>query len=344
MVGAAGHYRVRRPRAPLWSKIVIIVGLVLMLASLGLIAGEKALVARYTSALHPDTLLAPGARDGSRTALRGPLNYLLIGSDARASNPGMGARSDTIIIVHIPATLDRAYLISIPRDLRVDIPPMLDRGFTGAQDKINASFQDGGQGTGGVQLLSATLTQLIGVHFDGAAVVDFSGFDKIVKDLGGVHLCIDERVRSIHTGHVFEPGCQDLTATQTLDYLRQRETLPGGDFDRQRHQQQFLQAIFAKLFASGVTSNPFKLDKVIRDIGSAVSVDLNGVPLDQLAFTLRNVQPSALVGVRLPSTTQTIGGVSYVLRKPDATGLFTAIDQDTLDTWVAQNPRWVNQL
>jgi LCP family protein required for cell wall assembly len=266
----------------------------------------------------------------------------LIGSDARASNPSMGARSDTIIIVHIPVTLDRAYLISIPRDLRVNIPAA--GGFGGSLDKINASFQDGGPGAGGVQLLSATLTQLTGVEFDGAAVVDFGGFDKIVGDLGGVHMCVDERVKSIHTGHVFNTGCQDLTAKQTLDYLRQRETLPGGDFDRQRHQQQFLRAVFAKMFANGLTQNPLKIDQLIRDVGSAMTVDLNGVPLDQLIFTLRNVQPSSVVGVRVPSDTRTIDGTSYVVQTDVAASLFTAMTQDTMDTWTRDNAEWVNAL
>jgi LCP family protein required for cell wall assembly len=256
----------------------------------------------------------------------------------------MGARSDTIIIVHIPATLDRAYLISIPRDLRVDIPPMLDRGFPGALDKINASFQDGGQGAGGVQLLSATLTQLTGVRFDGAAVVNFGGFDKIVEDLGGVYMCIDEDVTSIHTGFVFHKGCQNLTAQQTLDYLRQRETLPGGDFDRQRHQQQFLQAIFSSMFSSGVTQNPIKIDQIIRAVGSAMTVDLNGIELDQLIYTLRDVQPSAVTGVRIPSRTQTIAGISFVLQTDGADGLYASIDDDTLDQWVLENPQWVNSL
>jgi LCP family protein required for cell wall assembly len=319
-----------------------------MVVPLSLMGAEKMLAARYSSAVHRGDLLAPDARSGAAgtrlTSLHGPLNYLLIGSDERAKNPGMGARSDTIIIVHIPATLDRAYLISIPRDLRVDIPPDPDRDFNGSLDKINASFQYGGDGGGGVQLLSTTLTQLTGIHFDGAAVIDFGGFDKVVQDLGGVRMCIDEQVRSIHTRHLFTVGCQDLTPKDTLDYLRQRETLKNGDFDRQRHQQQFLKAIFAKTFANGVAQNPIKLDQVIRAVGSSFTVDTNGVPLDQLVFTLRNINPSTLVGVRLPSDTQTIAGVSYVVAQSGTQSLYDAIYDDTLGQWVDENPTWVNAL
>ncbi len=337
--------RPRKNRSPLWTKAVIVLGVFLMIISIGLLGGEQLLAVRYAGALHRSTLLAPNARhDGGQapTSLAGPLNYLLIGSDARTGNPSMGARSDTIIIVHIPATMDRAYMISIPRDLRVQIPP--DGAFAGAVGKINSSFQYGGQGNGGVQLLSETLTMLTGITFDGAAVINFSGFDRVVKDLGGVNLCIDEKVRSIHTGHVFNTGCQYLTAPQALDYLRQRETLPEGDFDRQRHQQQFLQAIFSSMFASGETKNPLKIDQIIRAVGSSMTVDLNGVPLDQLIYSLRNVQPSTLVGVRVPSVTQTIGGISFVLQTNDADGLYSAITQDTMAAWVSTNPHWVNTL
>lgn len=326
----------------------IVFGTVLTLVSLALIGAEKLLTARYGAAIHRSDLLAPQSRRNSEASalqsLAGPLNFLLIGSDARVNNPAMGARSDTIIIVHIPVSLDRAYLISIPRDLRVDIPPMPARDFAGEVTKINASFQFGGQGAGGVQLLSATLTRLIGIRFDGAAVVDFGGFDKVVQDLGGVRLCIDEQVTSIHTGRVFHPGCRDMTPAETLDYLRQRETLPHGDFDRQRHQQQFLKAIFAKTFASGLTQIPIKLDDIIRTVGKSLTVDTNGMPLDQLVFTLRKIRPDSLVGIRVPAYTQTIAGVSYVLASGRASSLYTAIHQDTLDDWITQNASYVNSL
>ena len=338
---------VRKP-APLWAKLCVVFGALLLLVPVSLIVTERVLTARYSAALHRSDLLAPQARQGfggsALTSLHGPLNFLLIGSDKRASNPHMGARSDTIIIVHIPATLDRAYLISVPRDLRVDIPPNPGTGFGGKIDKINSSFEYGGQGNGGVRLLSETLTQLTGVRFDGAAVIDFSGFDKVVQALGGVHMCVDEQVTSIHTGHVFQKGCQDLTAKQTLDYLRQRETLPHGDYDRQRHQQQFLKAIFEKTFASGVTHNPLKLDQIIRDVGSSLTVDLNGVPVDQLAYTLRNVNPSAMVGIKLPSASQNIDGTSYVVADETAFTLYNAVYTDTLGAWVTANPDWVNSL
>jgi LCP family protein required for cell wall assembly len=347
-----------------------------MLAAGGAITATKVLAARYDSAVKKGTLIAPGARAGgpagdeSRSRVTGPLNYLLIGSDARADDPTAGARSDTIIIVHIPITMDRAYMISIPRDLRVQIPPFPQAGFFGAHEKINGAFQYGGQGDGGVQLLSATLSQLMGITFDGAAVVDFGGFQKVVEQLGGVDMCIDERTESHHIGHdkdgkflapwygpdgdyrnyestpeVYEPGCRHLEAWQALDYSRQRKSIPDGDYGRERHQQQLLKAIFDEARRQGVATSPRKLDGLIRSVGKALTVDTNGVPLADLVYALRDINPGDLVGVKVPSAPEIIGGISYVLESEDkAPLLYTAIRTDNLDEWAVENSDWVNAL
>jgi LCP family protein required for cell wall assembly len=331
----------------------VIFGVILLVAAAGGVAGIKLLIIRYDTAVHKAALLDPDARDQTVTnagglvtdAMHGPLNYLLLGSDARDTIPGMGQRSDTIIVVHIPRSMDRAYLISVPRDLRVAIPADRSLHFRGSTEKINAAFNYGGGGTGGFRLLSRTLTSLIGIRFDGAAIIDFDGFRRVVQLLGGVHMCIDETTRSIHTGTVYRKGCGLLKPWQALDYVRQRETLPGGDFDRQRHQQQFLKALFTEAEKQGIATNPIKLDKILRAVGSSLTVDTNGVPLERLVLSLRSVKPSGLVGVRLPSYPQMLGGTSFVLPyRSKVTALYRAIADDSLDRWVNANATWVNKL
>ncbi|HKT04694.1 MAG TPA: LCP family protein [Rugosimonospora sp.] len=324
----------------------------LVLVSGGTVVGLKLLVNRWDATVTRAPLLDPSARASApdtgggfvQTSLTGPLNYLLLGSDARANDPANGQRSDTIIVVHVPATMDRAYLISIPRDLRVSIPADPAHNFRGGTQKINAAFNYGGGGIGGFQLLSRTLTRLIGIRFDGAAIIDFSGFQKVVGIMGGVDMCVDQLTRSVHTRAVYKPGCQHLAAWQALDYVRQRETLPNGDYDRQRHQQQFLKALFTEALSSGVATNPLKLDEIIRAVGSSLTVDTNGVPLEQLVFSLRSVLPSTLAGIKLPSYPAMLGGISYVLPTSGATALYHAIATDTVDTWLTSNQTWVNRL
>jgi LCP family protein required for cell wall assembly len=334
-----------RPRRPRWAIALIAVGTVIILLAAGTYATLVGLGQRYDKALPKAPLLDPSARAQAANpgdAITGPLNFLMLGSDARPMDTELGQRSDTIIILHIPASLDRAYLISIPRDLRVHIPADPDTGFHGSHEKINGAFSYGGGGIGGFQLVSKTITELMGVKFDGAAIVDFLGFHIVVDQLGGVRMCVDEETKSIHTGVVFEPGCQHMTGWQALDYVRQRETLPNGDYDRQRHQQQFLRAILQEARNQGLVRNPVKLDQFVRSIEGSMVVDTNGVSVVDLAFALRNVTPSTIVGVRLPSHPEYIGGISYVLADEGAPSLYQAIAQDTLDNWVTDHPEWVN--
>lgn len=337
-----GRPRHRRRRSRL-AGILLAAGVTLVLVAGLALAGSIVAVHRYDRAVDRDTLLAPSARAPAppRAALRGPLNFLLIGSDYRTWNPQMGQRSDTIIIAHVAAGLDRAYLVSIPRDLRVTMPPAAS--FPGATTKINAAFEYGGGGTGGIQLLSSTLTELTGVHFDGAAVVNFTGLQRAVAVLGGVTLCVDERTVSVHTGAVFEPGCRPMNPAQTLDYLRQRQ-FADGDFTRQRHQQQFLKALMDKAVSTGTLANPIKLDGLLRAVANSMTIDIGGYSLTDLVFGLRGLRPDEVSGIRVPSRIEMIGDTSYVIATDEAPGLYAAIRGDRLDAWMAAHPNWVNRI
>jgi LCP family protein required for cell wall assembly len=334
-------------RSPRWPKVVIAVGLALVLLAGSGFGAAKFLQHRYESSVAQQVLLDPGARssDPATTAWRtGPLNFLLLGSDLRAGEPENGQRSDTIIIMQVNAQRNAAYLISIPRDLLVDIPADPTTGFPGSREKINAAFQFGGGGEGGVQLLSATLAELVGIKFAGAAVLDFTGFAKVVDLLGGVHMCIDTPVTSIHTGRVFPVGCQRFNGDEALDYSRQRYGLENGDYDRQRHDQQLIKAVFDTALTSGIAYNPIKLDQFIRALGNSLTMDTGGASLTDVMLALRDLRPDALVGVAVPSYPQMIGDVSYVLMDQDAPTLWQAIQQADLPDWAALHPQWIHGL
>jgi LCP family protein required for cell wall assembly len=317
-------------------------GLVLLLVAGAAEWGLRTLTDRYDRSVLKELLLDPAARRG-HSSVSGPLNYLLVGSDLRPnSGPDSEQRSDTIIIVHIPRGLDRAYLISVPRDLLVKIPAA--GGYGGGSDKINAAFQYGGGGHGGARLLSATLTRLTHIQFDGAALIDFTGFQQVIDLLGGIRMCLDAPVRSIHTHTLFKPGCQQMNGAQALDFARQRYDLPRGDFDRQHHQQQMLRAMLEKVPTDEVMTNPVKLDRIIRAVASSITMDTNGVALEELIFALRGLRSQALVGVQVPSYPEMIEDTSYVLLYDTAVDLFRAMDESHVAEWVRDNPKWVNRL
>ncbi|HEX5596108.1 MAG TPA: LCP family protein [Micromonosporaceae bacterium] len=317
----------------------------MMFAGIGTVA-LRTLAARYDGAVTKDLLLDPNARHKTErhSSISGPLNYLFVGSDRRAKNPDAGERSDTIMIAHIPAELDRAYLVSVPRDLLVDIPPHPATGFGGGRDKINAAFQFGHGGRDGTQLLSSTLTRLTGLRFDGAVIINFAGFEKVIDMVGGVEVCLDREVHSIHTGTVFPPGCQQMDGPKALDFARQRYDLPGGDFDRQRHQQQLVRALLQQVADTNLLTSPIKADQIIRGIGSTLTVDTNGVPTEDLAFALRGIDPESMSGLRVPANPQMIDDTSYMLLDQEAESLFRSLREAKMQNWIKTHPEWVNDL
>ncbi|MFE0592870.1 LCP family protein [Micromonospora echinospora] len=328
--------------APRWARILVGVGLALALIAVAAVVGVRALTERYDRSVTRGHLLDDDARR-NRTDPDGPLNYLLIGSDRFRGADDADQRSDTILIVHLPAGLRQAYLISVPRDLLVTIPPA-GNGYGGGEDKVNAAYDLGGGGDSGARLLSATLHRLTGLEFDGAAVVDFTGLRQVVDLLGGVRMCVDTEVRSVHTGTVFTPGCRQMDGAAALDYVRQRYDLPEGDYDRQRHQQQLLRAMLDRAGQTDLLGDPLKLDSLIRAVGESLTVDTNGVPLEDLVLALRALPADGLVGVRVPSSPQLIGQVSYVVLDGGGTELFRAVRGERMTRWAAANPQWVNSL
>lgn len=333
----------RRRITPRWARVLLVVGLVVAVLAGAATVSAHLLIDRWERAVGQADLLGPAA--GSRDApggrpdsdqVTGPLNYLVIGTDQRPDQPEQVGLADAIVIVHIPEGLREAYVISVPRDLRVAIP---GHGI----DKINSAYRLGGGGSEGVSLLADTLTELAGVRFDGAAILDFRGFEEVVDALGGVEICLDAPVDSIHTGAHFPARCQQLSGAEALDLARQRYDLPAGDLDRGRHHQQLIQAMVDQARSMGMLTDPLRLDRTIQAAGAAVTVDTGGVPPAELAFALRGLRPEQMTGITLPSYPQQIDGTSYVIADPAADGLYQALRTSTLEQWVAGHPRWRNE-
>src|SRR5262249_45031384 len=128
----SGPGRTKR-RTPWWATLTLVLGLLVMIAGLGGMVATKFVTGRVDSAISQVSLLAPGG-GAKATSIDGSINLLMVGLDTRDNNPGMGSRSDSIIIGHIPATHDQVDLISIPRDTYVPIPAYRPSHFNGAHD------------------------------------------------------------------------------------------------------------------------------------------------------------------------------------------------------------------
>jgi LCP family protein required for cell wall assembly len=365
-------------RGPLWAKLSLVFGALLIVGSGGTLIGGKLILDHYSSQVTHNGGLGTAAAGKD---INGPINILLVGIDEREGQAAMGARSDSIIIAHIPASHDAVYLTSIPRDTLVTIPADKKTKYAGGQGKINAAFQYGFQNGGGrdegLTLLAETVSNLAGgLKFNGGAIVNFSGFEGLVNALGGVHMCVDERVISVHTGwntktgvegvpynfntdgvpttlkpnmrpQVYEVGCYDFPAWQALDYVRQRDKLANNDSDygRQRHQQQFIKAMLTKATSSGVISNPVTVTKVLNSVGQAVSFYNNNVSLVDWMFTLRGIKPNNMVTLKVNNGqfhSEVVNGQSYETLDATSKALLTAIGQDQVGAFVTAHPTIVN--
>jgi LCP family protein required for cell wall assembly len=333
-----------RPRSV---HVLIAAGVMLVLAAGAVFAGGQLLIARYTGSVHQEHLLGGAAVTPSTSAgpkqaqVNGATNLLLVGTDEQA-DPAAGGRSDSIIIAHIPARHDRAYLISIPRDSRVDIPAFPRTGYPGGTDKINAAYAYGsiraGRQAGGFELLALTIKQFTGISFDAGAILNFDGLRSVADAVGEVDMCVDEESALVHV------GCQHFGGSLALAYARERKSIADGDYGRQRHQQQLVAALAKKIASTGMLADPLAADRALRAMGNAVIFDGNGTSLIDWILALRSIDPDTITMVKTNGgryTTEVINGQDFEILTDTSRQLFSAVRDDTLEAFVAAHPDWV---
>lgn len=239
------------------------------------------------------------------------LRVVLIGADDRPGEPG---RSDTLMVAYINPALKKIALLSIPRDLRVDIP---GHGRT----KINHAYAYGGR-----DLTIETVQNLIDDSIDYSIKINFEGFVKVVDTLGGVYVDIPDvegpHTRNRHHGmhyddnwgnlHInLEPGRQLLDGKNALGFVRYRHSKYGfaiNDIERAGHQQLFLKELVTqKLRISQVP----RLLKAGSQIMNYIETDLSWLEAVDLFKIARTVKPSEIYTVTVPIGDTEIGGTYY---------------------------------
>jgi LCP family protein required for cell wall assembly len=359
-------------KAPGWAKFFVVLGALMMVVSGGGLIATKVIIGWATDAVPQENLLGDAGPQG--TTIEGPVNLLLVGLDQREAQNDDSVRSDTIIMVHIPASHDQAYLVSIPRDLRVKIPNYSKSGFNGYSTKINAAFQGGYKGKGtevekrsrGMELLALTIKDAWGITFNGAAIIDFAGFEAVLKELGGVTICVDKPAEAIHLAkdkdgkivvgpvwyddaagkvrgippggsiYKYSVGCQRMTPELALEYSRLRKgaCCPNGDYDRQRHQQHLIKQIVKEATSKGMLTDLGKLNRVMQAAGKAFVLDTRGVPVADYLFTFKDIADQMTQVKTNAGKVNTIEGSSDEALTPESLEMMTAIKNKTLPTWL----------
>jgi LCP family protein required for cell wall assembly len=313
-----------------------------------------------TSSVLDDTT---GGKTSAGQLPEGAMNLLMLGLDTRAGwdKSGESSRSDTILILHITASHDQAYMISIPRDMIAHIPADKAMGFGGATEKINSAYAYGsmnGRGwTGGAKLATKAVHELTGIGFDGVVVIDFDGFKGMLQAMGGVYMCVDKDMWSSHyivvDGKVkyaqgadptspprnalwFRKGCRNMQPWEALEFSRLRHS-SNGDYDRQRHQQQLLRAMAKKATSAGILANPGKVASILSAAGSSLKMDTHGVPVNDFLFGLKGLAAADLIPIKTNGGTfAATGGGEGVTEATKE--MFQAAAADKLREFLAGHP------
>jgi LCP family protein required for cell wall assembly len=300
---------VPRRRGVTW---VTVLGLVAALAA-GLVVVTSP--RKAATAQDGPAITVQRAHDGSATpTLKRRIVLLTIGSDAGAPKFGRGGsveggRADALQLVVVDTAKRRGVVLSFPRDSYVNIPGH-------GTNKINAAMAFGGP-----KLLVATFEQLTGLTIDYYALTSFDGLTDIVNKVGGVQVNVDMNLRDAFAGAFLNKGKQKLNGRQALAYARARKTLPGGDFDRSRHQGQLLVGGLGT-FQRQIAEDPAKMMTWLGVVRDEVKTDLPFPELLRLALLANKVPPGGIRNVPVPSAAGSAGGASVVRLQPGAYALF----------------------
>jgi polyisoprenyl-teichoic acid--peptidoglycan teichoic acid transferase len=204
----------------------------------------------------------------------GRINILLLGAGG-GKHPGKNL-TDTIMIMSIDAKNKKMALLSLPRDLFVNIPD------TRVYMKINSVYQYGLNNNEGAEPVKKTVEMVTGEKIHYFVIVDFDGFTKVVDDLGGININVERDIYDTrypgpnYSYETFElkKGLQLLDGATALKYVRERHDDPEGDFGRAKRQQQLMQSVKNKVFSLGTFLNPLKLNGLLTNLEQNIKTDI----------------------------------------------------------------------
>jgi polyisoprenyl-teichoic acid--peptidoglycan teichoic acid transferase len=226
-----------------------------------------------------------------------PLDVLVLGVDRRPSAAeGSSTRSDTIMLVRVIPATGEVKLLSVPRDLFVEVGP-------GDKTRINAAYA-----YGGVDQARTVMEDLTGVDIDNYVIVDFEGFEKVIDAIGGVRVDVGHGVfpEKWHMGE----GMQHLNGHKALIYARYRGT-PRADLDRIEHQQKLLAALRRQALRWNTVT---RLPGAIKVANENVNTDLGVLQVIPLARALViNGKDNKMATAELQGYPTTLPGGEQVL-------------------------------
>lgn len=244
----------------------------------------------------------------------GRVNFLLIGYSADDPGHGGATLTDSIMVVSLNTKNNKAFLMSVPRDLYVNIP---GHGYA----KINEAYQDGERDRpgSGPALLESVIQSKLGLKMNYYALINYTAFRDTVNAVGGISVNIQSSdPRGLFDGNIAKAdggplklsnGWQQLDGQTALNLARARGDssnsygFPASDFDRTNHQRQMLIALKDKAISAGTLSNPIKISNLLDALGSNVKTDLSLAEVRRLYSLAKNLDSQNIASANINGPT-----------------------------------------
>nr|WP_143690421.1 LCP family protein [Williamsia sterculiae] len=337
----------RARRLTMVGRVVVALACVMALVGTGFVWGYLKVFNgnfKNIAAVNPDD-----SNIRNKSAQTGDQNYLIVGTDTRAGQNGKvgagttaeagGARSDTVILINIPASRSRVVAVSFPRDLQIDRPDCEqwnnDTGTYTGQNipaeygaKLNTAY-----GEGGPKCAVDVIQKMSGLNINHFIGMDFFGFEQVVNKLGGVQVCSKTPLYDYELGDILtKAGPQTISGSRALNYVRARtvETEGNGDYGRIKRQQLFMSSLLRSVLSNKVLSNPAKMTGIINTFTKYSVVDnVTTDDLLDLGQSMQGLQAGRVSFLTVPTAgTTTDGSNNEIPRTEDINAIFNAIIND----------------
>ncbi|GAA1298171.1 hypothetical protein Psi02_57960 [Planotetraspora silvatica] len=280
-----------------------------------------------TMIVHPRSAKTPVTDPAARPVEE--LNLLVLGVDRRRpqafGKPGPdSARTDTMMLAHLPADRKKITVVALPRDLMVQIPSC--KGLKGESipthlGLINSAFAEGGS-----SCTETTVESITGIRIDQVVEIEFDGLKRMVDALGGVEITLPKAVKDKAAGLDLPAGKHVVQGDQALAYVRTRHSLgDGSDLSRIERQQQFLSSMFKK--ATSELTDPARLYAFLRETSKAIKATpaLDLQEMAGIAQSLAGVTSQDFRFVTVPWRPWQPDPNRVDLKQPAADKLFTSL-------------------
>lgn len=303
---------------PRWKKILkwTLIVLVSIILAVGLYIGGKLL---YNSI---KLFGVDGTLDGlSSTPLRGEdqgrVNFLLAGNSSDQEGHGGAELTDSIMVASLGTKDNTGFLLSVPRDLYVNIPgygyAKINEAYQAGE---NMNFKEPGYPEGGMGLLSKVISDNFGIELHYYALVNYTALEEAVNAVGGIDVTIsssDSRglydpSRDLTTGGPLVDlpnGTSTLNGHQALNLARARGNSYGsygyarGDFTRTENQRLIITALAAKAASAQTLANPVKLGELFDTVGRNVKTNMTLGEVRRLYEIIQNIPSDSIKSVGL---------------------------------------------